>query len=630
MNLKTVDIKNEQPITQDPESRGNILVVEDNPKNRKLVRSLLQINHFTVLEAGDAETGIKLAKSCRPDLILMDIQLPGMDGLEATRLLKDIPEIQEISIVALTSYAMEGDAEKATEAGCDGYLTKPIDTRNFIDYLTPFLPPDCGTVASRVDHDDSSAPKILIVDDEPLNLKLLRAKLGKNYPQIVDASNGQEALEKANEINPDLILLDIMMPGMDGFEVTRQLKANPKTKDIPIILITALDGHDYKVMGFEAGADEFLNKPINTFELLTRVKSLLKMKQYQEQLASADDYGKAVCGLEQPYGYSTFPNRKILLMLEDSEQRRQIQMYLFGQSYEISLKNDLENVAECIRKDPPDILIIDSQLRDKDYLGLFRTIKQNQNTGHCQVLYITTEEDLERNYSRIEDCVDDFLTEPINISELRTRIKVLLKKKIIIDKLFNFTANTIQQVITDERTGLYNFEYCKHVLKHETQRSIREHSKVSLLMMEVDDRLVSNSAAEHPSGDPLLRELSDLIKRSIRKLDIASHRAERTFAFVLPEANDEKTQGFIQRMIGLISSQLAAVKESEHPTDSLFIFGHAVCPDDSDQLDELIQKADAALEKNKISAKNSRATVDRAVNSWKKKSIANQTSRPTA
>jgi len=83
-------------------------------------------------------------------------------------------------------------------------------------------------------------------------------------------------------------------------------------------------------------------------------------------------------------------------------------------------------------------------------------------------------------------------------------------------------------------------------------------------------------------------------------------------------------------MIGLISSQLAAVKESEHPTDSLFIFGHAVCPDDSDQLDELIQKADAALEKNKVSAKNSRATVDRAVNSLKKKSIANQTSRPTA
>ncbi len=630
MNLKTVDIKNKLALSQDPDSRGNILVVEDNLKNRKLVRSLLQINHFTVLEAGDAETGINLAKSCRPDLILMDIQLPGMDGLEATRILKDIPELQEISIVALTSYAMEGDAQKAKAAGCDGYLTKPIDTRNFINYLTPFLPQTCGKVESRVDHDDSTAPKILIVDDEPMNLKLLRAKLGKNYPQIIDASNGQETLEKANEINPDLILLDIMMPGLDGFEVTRQLKANPKTKDIPIILITALDGHDYKVMGFEAGADEFLNKPINTFELLTRVKSLLKMKQYQEQLTSAGDPGKAVGGLEQPDGYSTFPNRKIRLMLEDSEQRKQIQMYLFGQSYEISIKDDFENVTECIRKDSPDILIMDSQLRDKDYLDQFRTIKHNQSTGNCQVLYMTTEEDLERNFHRIEDCVDDFLTEPFNIYELRARIKVLLKKKAIIDKLFNLPASTIQQVITDEQTGLYNFEYCKHVLKHEQQRSLREHSKVSLVMMEVDERLASDRTAKHPSGDPFLRELSDLIKRSIRKLDIASHRAERTFAFVLPETDDGKTQGFIQRLIGLIGSQLAAVKASEHPTDSLFIFGHAVCPDDSDQLDELIQKAEAALNKNKVSAQNSRAIADRAVNTVKKKPIANQTSRPTA
>jgi diguanylate cyclase (GGDEF)-like protein len=321
-------------------------------------------------------------------------------------------------------------------------------------------------------------------------------------------------------------------------------------------------------------------------------------------LSSAEDLDKAAGVLELSDGYLNFPNRKIRIMLEDSEQRKQIQMYLFGQSYEISLKDDFENVAEYIRKDPPDILIIGSQLRDEDFLNLFRTLKQNQHAANCQVLYMTTEEDLERNFSRIEECVDDFLTEPFNIYELRARIKVLLRKKALIDRFFISPANAIQQVITDEQTGLYNFEYCKHVLKHEQQRSLREHSKVSLVMMEVDERLVSDGANGYSSRDPLLGELADLIKRGIRKLDIASHRAGRTFAFVLPEADDEKTQGFIQRMIGLIGSQLSAVKSSKHPTDSLFIFGHAVCPDDSDQLDELIQIADAALKKNKVSAKN--------------------------
>jgi diguanylate cyclase (GGDEF)-like protein len=347
-------------------------------------------------------------------------------------------------------------------------------------------------------------------------------------------------------------------------------------------------------------------------------------------LASSSSAGKVADWFNQSDEYLTFPNRKILLMLEDPKQRKQIQMYLFGQSYEISITDDVENVAECIHRDPPDILILDSQLWEEDCLDLFQAIKQNQTVGNSQFLYMTTEEDLGRNLSRIEECVDDFLTEPFNIYELRARIKVLLKKKALLDRLFDSQANTIQHVITDQRTGLYNFEYCRHVLKHEQQRSLREHSKVSLVMMEVDERLVSQSVHEHPTEDPFFKELSDLIKKSIRKLDIASHRKDRTFAFVLPEADDEKTKGFIQRMIGLISSQLPAVKASHQSADRLFIFGHAVCPDDSDQLDELIQKADAALKKNKVSVKNSRVTTGPAAKPLKKRVVSNQTSRPPA
>ena len=120
-------------------ANGTVLVIEDNEMNMKLVRSLLQIGKYNVLEASDAENGIKLAQEHHPDLILMDIQLPGMDGLTATREIKNDPAVKDISIVALTSYAMQGDEEKARDAGCVGYIAKPIDTRSFLETVGQFL-----------------------------------------------------------------------------------------------------------------------------------------------------------------------------------------------------------------------------------------------------------------------------------------------------------------------------------------------------------------------------------------------------------------------------------------------------------------------------------------------------------
>ena len=116
-----------------------ILVIEDNELNMKLVRSLLKMSSYVMVEAVDAETGIKLAREKKPDLILMDIQLPGMDGLSATKIIKTDPSLKDTVIIALTSHAMEGDDKKVRDAGCDGYITKPIDTRNFLQTVDDYL-----------------------------------------------------------------------------------------------------------------------------------------------------------------------------------------------------------------------------------------------------------------------------------------------------------------------------------------------------------------------------------------------------------------------------------------------------------------------------------------------------------
>lgn len=111
---------------------ATILIVEDNPTNMKLSTFLLESADHTVLAAINAETGLAMAREARPDLILMDIQLPGMDGLQATAVLKGDPETRDIPVIALTALAMKGDEERILAAGCDGYIAKPLDYKEFL------------------------------------------------------------------------------------------------------------------------------------------------------------------------------------------------------------------------------------------------------------------------------------------------------------------------------------------------------------------------------------------------------------------------------------------------------------------------------------------------------------------
>jgi CheY-like chemotaxis protein len=119
--------------------RGTLLVIEDNPKNMKLVRDLLQIDRYHVFEATDAESGIKLAREHQPDVILMDLKLPGMDGLSATKIIRADTKLKDTAIAALTAHVMQGIEEEARRVGCDEFITKPIDTRSFLDTIAKLM-----------------------------------------------------------------------------------------------------------------------------------------------------------------------------------------------------------------------------------------------------------------------------------------------------------------------------------------------------------------------------------------------------------------------------------------------------------------------------------------------------------
>jgi CheY-like chemotaxis protein len=248
-----------------------ILVVEDNETSMKLFRDVLQAKGYSTLEATTGEEAVELARTLDPVLVLMDVQLPGIDGIEALAQLRGDERTSAIPVVALTAQAMRGDSEHFLDIGFDGYLSKPVDVAQLMQVV------ESSVVAS------DRAGKVLVVDDGPENVRLLEAVLVPRGYEVVTATDGAAALDLAGTEDPDLILLDAIMPRLDGYAVCRSLRANDATAVIPVIMVTSSVGQE-RSKAIDAGADDFIPKPFNHDELLLRVRSLIRIKRCHDAL----------------------------------------------------------------------------------------------------------------------------------------------------------------------------------------------------------------------------------------------------------------------------------------------------------------------------------------------------------
>ncbi len=589
-----------------------ILIVEDNPLNCKLFRTILELDGFSVVDAVNAEDGLVLAREHLPNIILMDIQLPEMDGLQATRIIKKDPHLKDIPVIALTAHAMEGDDSKAYDAGCSGYITKPVKVQTFVESIrsflckgseqddsekTPLLPVIQPPEASRY------KKTILIVDDELLNLKMFEGMLTGQPYNVITATGGLEALAAVKTHAPDLILLDIMMPDLNGYEVTRRLKSNSESKEIPIILITALRDYDCKIKGLEAGADEFLNKPVQTEELLTRVQSLLRMKEYQDRLANKLTIERSFTSKVDVDEDAA--HQGVVLLIEDNPgDRLLIASQLTGEPYRLLLAVDGREALAVVEKEQVDCLLLDIMLPDMDGFTVCERIKKNEAYRHIQVIGITGSESPAQKIRGIEAGFDDYLFKPVNFTELKARIKALLKKKFYLDQLQNKYHAVFQQAITDSLTGLYNNAYCKHFLDIDIRKAERQGYPIALIMADLDDFKKVNDTYGHISGDQVLQEISSQLANNLRVTDVAARYGGEEFAMILPYTDAENAMQLAERLLEAVRTHVITIQEGKSELSVTVSLGIATYPEHATTMNKLFEYADQALYASKAKGKN--------------------------
>lgn len=269
---------------------ARVLLIEDNPVNLELARYLLSAFGHTVITADDGEQGLESARRESPELILCDLQLPGIDGFEVARQLKQHPALNRIPLVAVTALAMVGDREKVFAAGFDGYIPKPLDPQTFVAQVDVFLPaqlrvPAMSERAGPVAPDLQETARVecearpvrglvLVVDDSAENRALLCSILEPHGYRLLEARSAEEGLALASETRPDLIVSDLHMPRKSGVEFLHAVKADPALHAVPFVFLSSTAAYDAD----PGGADAYIVRPVDPRILLQQIEAYLKRK----------------------------------------------------------------------------------------------------------------------------------------------------------------------------------------------------------------------------------------------------------------------------------------------------------------------------------------------------------------
>jgi len=449
---------------------------------------------------------------------------------------------------------------------------------------------------------------ILVVDDTQQNIELLEARLLSEYYTVFTATSGKQALEILAAKNIDVVLLDIMMPEMDGFEVCSRIKANPATTYIPVVMVTAMDEKAARLQALEVGADELLMKPINNLALSIRLKALARTKALIDELTLRNSTNAAL-GIPMMDMAEDTHLRRIKIIDDDIVRSRNIKTILSKLTNHIEIISNIEekdnkhSEENISNKDNIDLVIISSILEAYDPFKIVACITNNPNMQDTIIVGLSDEIDEEKLKKGVELGAQDYFMYPIDEIELQIRTRTLLKRKRYQENIRNHLEKQLDLSIKDAVTDLYNRHYFDlHVIQM-AKRSHEYKNTVCLLMCDLDDFKLVNDKYGHQAGDEILRQLGAVLKRSFKLTDLVARYGGEEFVILVDDIlidGAEEAAERLRQKIAAMEFSISTVQEKLRKTVSIGVSEYK----QGEPIDQFIARADKAMYMAKRNGKN--------------------------
>jgi two-component system cell cycle response regulator len=445
---------------------------------------------------------------------------------------------------------------------------------------------------------------VLIVDDIPTNVRLLEARLTAEYFAVSTASSGREALEACSQGNVDIVLLDVMMPEMDGFEVCQRLKSNPQTHHIPVLMITALDQPSDRVRGLQVGADDFLTKPVDDIQLMARVKSLVRLKALTDELRARAQTGQEIAVEDALRAMNAInaDGGRILLVDSDARHAERVKSFL-ADTNEVEILARPEDAALAAAGGDHELALVSMALGDVDPLRVCSQIRTVEQSRTLPLILMAEEADRPRVVRGLDLGVNDFIMRPLERNELLARVRTQIRRQRYAAELRQSVTNTLALAVTDELTGLYNRRYFDRHLSLMLEKAREQERDMAVMLIDMDFFKAVNDTHGHDMGDAVLREFSLRLRRNIRGVDLACRFGGEEFVVLMPDTDYRHAQNVAER-VRMAVAERGFETGLGRPLSVTVSVGVALNEDADDTPEMLLKRADLALYRAKREGRN--------------------------
>jgi len=453
--------------------------------------------------------------------------------------------------------------------------------------------------------------RVLVVDDIPANVKLLEARLNAEYFDVLTAANGPEAIALCEQGLCDIVLLDVMMPDMDGFEVCRRLKGQIATAHLPVVLVTALDQPTDRVRGLEAGADDFLTKPIDEVSLIARVRSLARLKVVIDELRNRANTTVAL-GMIAPFATPNADDGKRgrVLIVDDRASSAERLAQALTPHHNVYVEPDAHEALFKAAEDNIDLVVVSLGLSSYDGLRLCSQIRSLERTRNLPILVIADLEDRQRVLRALDMGVNDCLTRPVDRNELLARVRTQLRQKRYADSLREKVQQSIELALFDPLTGLNNRRFMENHLTTMLDNARVRRAPLTLMILDIDHFKRVNDTYGHDCGDEVLKSFADRLRGIVRGGDLLCRLGGEEFVIVMPGVNVHAAARIAERARLAIQQEQFVIDKSGRMIPVTVSIGLAERDAEGDA-GSLYRRADRALYRAKNEGRN-RVSADAA------------------